>query len=500
MLRITRNDTPRVRTLRLEGRLEGAWSTLLEKCLRKSLTGRRTKALCVDLSQVSFIDVAGRSVIAAMHRQGVEFTADDALTRAMIDEITGGAVGIKQKRKVMTRSFKLALVLGLVIVLGLVAAGCGREEHAPATQAEPPVVTVVQPVEREITDYAEFTGRVEAVESVQVRARVNGHLVSVLFREGTEVKKGDVLFEIDPRPYQARLSRDLARLQQTEAEVRRAQADFDRVSRIIEEKAASGTEYDMSLATRDMALADVEAARAAIEASKLDLEFCTIRSPIDGRISSYNVTVGNLVAADQTVLTNIVSTDPIYASFAVDELTFLRVKAMAEQGKSHLHDQAQAPVFLALANEEGFPHQGTINFADNQVKPSTGTIRVRAVFPNPHRLLTQGLFARIRVPLSTPHPAVLVPDRAIATDQGQKVLFLVNDEDRVVTRPIKPGAMHDGLRAIESGLKPAERVIVEGLLSARPGEVVNPKTLADDELNAGVKAGAAMNSSVSVTK
>ena len=400
----------------------------------------------------------------------------------------------------MTSSFKLALVLCLVVVLALLVAGCGRDAHAPAAQAQPPVVTVVQPVEREITDYADFTGRVEAVESVQVRARVNGHLVQVLFKEGTEVKQSDVLFEIDPRPYQAQLSKDIARLQQAEAEVRRAQADFDRVSRIITEHAASGTEYDMSLATRDAALANVEAAKAAIEASRLNLEFCTIRSPIDGRVSSYGVTVGNLVTADQTLLTSIVSTDPIYASFAVDEFTFLRVKAMAEQGKSHLRDQAQAPLFLALANEQGFPHQGTINFADNQVKPSTGTIRVRAVFPNADRLLTPGLFARIRVPLSMPHPAVLVPDRAIATDQGQKILLLVNDDDRVVTRPVKPGAIHDGLRAIESGLKPGERVIVEGLLSARPGEVVNPKPLSADEPSARAKAGAATNPSVSVAK
>jgi membrane fusion protein, multidrug efflux system len=329
---------------------------------------------------------------------------------------------------------------------------------------------------------------------------VNGHLVKAPFKEGTEVKKGDLLFEIDPRPYQAQLSKDMARLQQAEAEVRRAQADFDRVSRIITEHAASGTEYDMSLATRDAGLANVEAAKAAIEASKLDLEFCTIRSPIDGRISRCDVSVGNLVAADQTVLTNIVSTDPIYATFAVDELTFLRVKAMAEQGKSHLRDQAQAPLFLGLANEQGFPHEGTINFADNQVKPSTGTIRVRAVFPNADRLLTPGLFARIRVPLSTPHPAVLVPDRAIATDQGQKVLMLVNDDDRVVMRPVKPGAIHDGLRAIDSGLKPGERVIVEGLLSARPGELVSPKLRAADEPTARGNAGPATNPSVSAAK
>lgn len=400
----------------------------------------------------------------------------------------------------MTRLFKLSLVVCLLIVVAFLIVGCRRERPFPAQAAERPVVTVVQPVERGITDYAEFTGRVEAVDSVQVRARVNGHLVKVLFKEGTEVRKGDVLFEIDPRPYQAQLSRDIARLHQAEAEVRRAQADFDRLAQIIKEDAASRTEYDTSLATRDAAVANVEAANAAIEASKLDLEFCTIRSPIDGRTSNYNVTIGNLVTADQTLLTSIVSTDPIYTSFAVDELTFLRVKAMVEQGKSHLRDQAQAPVFLGLANEQGLPHEGTINFADNQVKPSTGTIRVRAVFPNAHRILTPGLFARVRVPLSTPHPAVLVPDRAIATDQGQKVLFVVNDEDRVVMRSVKPGAIHDGLRAIESGLKPGERIIVEGLLSVRPGTVVNPQLASGNEPSAGATAKSATTAPLSAIK
>ena len=260
-------------------------------------------------------------------------------------------------------------IVGPVLLAGLVLslAGCKRDPHAPAAHAQPPVVKVVQPMQREVTDYAEFTGRVEAVESVQVPARVHGHLVKVLFKEGTEVKKGDVLFEIDPRPYQAQLAKDLARLQQAEAEVKRAEAEFDRFAQIIKDAAASGIEYDTSLANRDKAVADVDAAKAAIEASQLDLEFCTIRSPIDGRISSYDVTVGNLVAADQTLLTSIVSTDPIYASFAVDELTFLRVKAMAEQGKSHLRDQAEAPVFLGLVNEQGFPARG-----DDQLRGQPG--------------------------------------------------------------------------------------------------------------------------------
>jgi len=395
-----------------------------------------------------------------------------------------------------TRLIRSSVLIGLSIFV----TACDRESHASAANVQPPVVKVVHPIQREVTDYAEFTGRVEAVESIQLRARVHGHLIKALFKAGTDVKKDDVLFEIDPRPYKARLARDLARLQQAEAEVKRADAEYARFAQIIKDAAASHFEYDTSLANRDKAVADVAASKAAIEASQLDLDFCTIRSPIDGRASNYGVTVGNLVTADQTLLTSIVSTDPIYAYFAVDELTFLRVKDAAQQGKTHLRDQAQAPVFLGLANEQGFPHEGTINFADNQVKPSTGTIRVRAVFQNPDRLLMPGLFARVRVPLSAPHPALLVPDRAIATDQGQKILMLLNEKDEVVSRPVKPGAMHDGLRAIESGLKPGERVIIEGLLSVRPGAVVTPTLLTAEELTSRAAATAATKPALSVAK
>ena len=395
----------------------------------------------------------------------------------------------------------LRVIVGSTLLLGslLALAGCKRQTQPPPP-AKPAVVKVVHPIQREVTDYAEFTGRVEAVESIQLRARVHGHLIKALFKAGADVKKDEVLFEIDPRPYKAQLAKDQARLQQAEAEVKRAEAEYARFAQIIKDAAASHVEYDTALANRDKAVADVAAAKAAIEASQLDLEFCTIRSPIDGRASSYGVSVGNLVIADQTLLTSVVSIDPMYASFAVDDLTFLRVKEAAQQGKTHLRDQAEAPVFLGLANEQGFPHEGTINFADNQLKPSTGTIRVRATFPNAERVLTPGLFARVRVPLSAPHPALLVPDRAIATDQGQKILMVLNEKDEVVSRPVKPAALHDGLRAIESGLKPGERVIIEGLLSVRPGAVVTPTLLTAEELTSRAAANAAANPALSVAK
>jgi membrane fusion protein, multidrug efflux system len=206
----------------------------------------------------------------------------------------------------------------LLIGLSMFATACNRESPAPAADAQPPLVKVVHPVQRDVTDYAEFTGRVEAVESIQLRARVHGHLMKALFKAGTDVKKDDVLFEIDPRPYKAKLAHDLARLQQAEAEVKRAEAEYARFAAIIKDAAASHFEYDTSLANRDKAVADVAAAKAAIAASELDLEFCTVRSPINGRASSYGVSVGNLVIADQTLLTSIVSTDPVYTNFAVD--------------------------------------------------------------------------------------------------------------------------------------------------------------------------------------
>jgi RND family efflux transporter MFP subunit len=372
----------------------------------------------------------------------------------------------------MTHRFSLGLGAALVFGCCLAVVGCGRTPQLPP--AEPPVVTVVYPAEREVTDYAEFTGFVQPVDIVQVQARVSGYLVKVLFKEGAEVKKDDILFEIDPRPYQAQLDKDLATLKQAEANVKQSQADFVRALTLIKKAGISQAEYDQALANKDVALANVEAAKANIETSKLNLEFCTVRSPINGLTSNYAKTLGNLVTQDKTQLTTIVSTDPMYVYFAMDEHTVLHIKKLSTEGKFKSLANGGIPVFLGLANEQGFPHKGTINFADNQLKPGTGTLTVRGVFPNPDRLLTPGLFARVRIPVSEPHPALLVPDQTIGTDQGKKVLYLVNAKNEVVARPVKLGALHDGLRAIEAGLKSGERVIVDGLQWVRPGVTVNP--------------------------
>jgi len=365
--------------------------------------------------------------------------------------------------------------LGSALVLGLClgAAGCARRP-AGTPSASPVAVDVSCPVEREITDYAQFTGRVQAVESVQVQARVTGYLMKVLFKEGSLVRKDDILFEIDSRFYKAQLERDEAQLKQYEAKLQQNENDLARAKMTLKRSAISQSDYDAALANRDMALANVAAAEASIKASMLNVKFCTVRSPIDGRTSNYAKTVGNLVAQDQTLLTSVVSIDPAYVYFDVDELTIQRVRQSNRGGKFQSRDQTAWPVSLGLGSEEGFPHRGTINFEDNQVNAKTGTLRVRGVFPNRDEALSPGYFARVRLPIGLPHQGLLVSDRTLDNDQGQRIVYVVNDENKVVQRPVRAGALHDGLRAIEDGLSPGERVIVNGLLLVRPGATVEP--------------------------
>ena len=365
--------------------------------------------------------------------------------------------------------------LGSALVLGLFlgAPGCTpRPAGAPA--ATPVAVDVSCPVEREITDYAQFTGRVQAVESVQVQARVTGYLTKVCFKEGSLVRKDDILFEIDSRSYQAQLERDEAQLKQFEAKLQQNENDLARAKMLLKKSSISQSDYDAALANRDMALANVAAAEASIEASTLNVEFCTVRSPIDGRTSNYAKTVGNLVTQDQTLLTSVVSIDPTYVYFDVDEFAIQRIRELIREGKFQSVDEKAWPVALGLGSEEGFPHRGTINFEDNQVNAKTGTLRVRGVFPNRDEALSPGYFARVRVPIGLRHRALLVSDRTLDNDQGQRIVYVVNDENKVVQRPVRAGALHDGLRAIEDGLKPGERVIVNGLLLIRPGVTVEP--------------------------
>ncbi len=355
--------------------------------------------------------------------------------------------------------------------------GCTRPTSvAPAT---PVAVTVSVPVEREVTDHSDFTARTEAVDSVVVKSHVWGYLQKVNFKEGDLVKKDAVLFEIDPRPYEALLNQAKAKVRQDEAQLAFDVAELERSQLAFDRKAASQSDLDKARAAKDIDLANIEADKALVASRQLDLDYTKVTAPVNGRASRYVVTIGNLIqGGDQnggTTLTTIVSVDPMYANFDPDEHTALRVRQLAREGKSDSPRDGGYPVFLGLENETGYPHRGTINFVDNQVNPRTGTIRLRGVFENKDQVFIPGLFGRVRVPLGRPHKALLVSDRALDTDQGQKILYIVDDKNEVSSRPVSIGALHDGLREITDGLKPGERVIVTGIQLVRPGVTVEPK-------------------------
>jgi RND family efflux transporter MFP subunit len=366
-----------------------------------------------------------------------------------------------------------ALILGLSIGL----AGCARTP--PEAPTAPVSVSVSHPIEREVTDYADYTGRTAAVDSVELRARVWGYLDKVNFKEGALVEKGDVLFEIDPLTYRAALNQAEGNLAALAARVERLNADFARAERLVKTAAISQEDHDKVAGDRAEAIASRAAAQAAVERAKLDLQYTKVTAPVNGRVSRFIVTVGNLIqAGDQsggTLLTTIVSVDPMYAYFDVDERTVLHVRQLIREGKADSPREGPVPVWLGLPNEQGFPHQGTINFVDNQVNPRTGTMRLRGVFPNKDQVLVPGFFARVRVPIGRAHLALLVSERALDSDQGQRIVYVVDKDNKVVTRPVRLGALHNGLREITDGLTPGERVIVTGLQQVRPGVTVEPK-------------------------
>ena len=366
----------------------------------------------------------------------------------------------------------------LVLGFGMGLAGCaGAPSGAPVPPHTP--VTVSRPVERYVTDYAGFTARTAAVDSVDVRAHVWGYLEKVNFKEGSLVKKGEVLFEIDPRPYKALLDQADAKLLQDEVQLKFDEAEYQRNSRLVKSNTVSQSEFEKSQSARDVDMANIAADKALIAQRALDLQYTKVIAPVSGRVSRYVVTVGNLIqSGDQnggTLLTTVVSVDPMYAYFDVDEHTALRVRQLVREGKSDSPRDGGYPLSLGLANEKGHPHRGTIDFVDNQVNPKTGTIRLRGIFPNKEQVLLPGLFARVRASIGRPHKALLVSGRALDTDQGQKILYVVNEKNEVVSRTVRLGALHHGLREITDGLNPGERVIVNGLQQVRPGATVEPK-------------------------
>lgn len=371
-------------------------------------------------------------------------------------------------------------IIHTIFVTAFCAVSLGCKSQPPAVAAlPPPVVTVSQPVQQEILDYDEYTGRTAPVEQVEIRARVSGYLVKVNFQEGSEVKKGDLLLQIDTRPVAAELAATKGQVAQWEAKLARAEADVARLERLLPKGAASQKDLDSAIADRGEARAAIQSARAAVDKALLSLDFSQIIAPISGRVSRALVTAGNLITADSTLLTTIVSLDPIYAYFDVDERSMLNYQQMSREKKRESARAGHTPISLGLANEAGFPHQGIINFVENRVDPTTGTIRARGVFANADRILTPGLFVRIRIPGRGPYPALLVPDRAIGTDQGSKYLFVVNDKKVTEYRPVQLGPLQDGgLRVIQSGVQAGEWVIVNGIQRVRPGVTVEAKTVA----------------------
>ena len=361
-----------------------------------------------------------------------------------------------------------------LVVLCLTISGCGHPPQKAETPP-PPEVQVSEPVADTVLDYEKFTGRTEAVKSILVRARVQGYLEVVKFTEGAEVKEGAPLFIIDQRTYQADYDRAKANLNQAKAHLTRTTADFKRALELLPEKAISESDYDLARGDRDEAAAAVEVAEAALHTAKLNLDFTTVTAPISGRISRQLADPGNLILADNTVLTTLVSLEPMYAYFDVDERTMLRIRRLVRAGKVKSAQQSEVKVYLGLSDEEGYPHEGTINFIDNQVDAMTGTLRLRGVFPNQKRILSPGMFARIKVPIGDPHRAILVSERALGSDQGQKFLYVVNAKNEIVYRPVQVGLLNNGLRVIDSGLSAGERVVLSGLQRVRPGITVQPK-------------------------
>jgi RND family efflux transporter MFP subunit len=386
----------------------------------------------------------------------------------------------------MTRPTVRALVSAIAVSGALVAAlglsGC-RSEATPSAQAPAPQVSVASALERNVTEWDEFTGRLEAVESVEVRPRVTGYIESVNFTEGSTVHKGDLLFVIDPRPYRAELSKSEAELARAVASAELAASDAARSEKLIDIKAVSREEYDQRVNASREAKANVAAARAAVDAAKLNLEFTRITSPIDGRVSKAIVTAGNLVTGGSnaaTLLTTVVSLDPMYVTFEGDEQIYLKYNELSRRGERASSRDAANPVLMGLANESGYPHRGSMVFVDNQVDPRTGTIRARAAFENKDGYLTPGLFARVKLLGHNSYQAVLVDDRAIGTDQSQKFVYVIDAQNKVTYRPVKVGRLNDGLRIVQQGLQAGETVVVNGMQRVRPGVVVAPERVAMD--------------------
>ncbi|HSI64132.1 MAG TPA: efflux RND transporter periplasmic adaptor subunit [Candidatus Saccharimonadia bacterium] len=373
-----------------------------------------------------------------------------------------------------------------LLSVALALAACQPE--APQMPPPPPTaVTVASPVKQKVKEWDEFTGRIDAAESVMLYSQVTGYLMSIHFKDGTEVKKGTLLFQIDPRPFQAVLDQALAQHEQAKVKLELSRSEYDRAAKLLDSKAISAEDYD----TRSKAVREAEAglkvSQAAVDKAKLDVEYTQIKAPLDGRIGRKLMDVGGLVVGGPmgaTALTSIVSLDPINCYIDADELTVLRYQKLNREDKGLSARDDEIPCEMALANDTGFPHKGVIDFVDNRLDPTTGTIQVRAVFQNPkpergQRVLQPGYFARVRVPGGSDYEAFVIDDKAVQSDQAQKIVYVVDEKNIVMPRPIDVGPVINGKRVVRNGLTEKDRVIVNGMAKIGPGMPVTPMTEAE---------------------
>jgi len=367
---------------------------------------------------------------------------------------------------------RVSLLFALCCLLGLTGTGIVLPQQAAEKEAKPPKVQVSLPVEMTVTDHQDFPGRTEAVLSVDIRARVSGYLIRAPFKEGSLVKKGDLLYEIDPRPYQAELDRAKAQLELAEVRLKVAKADLERSKKLLAASGISREDYEKIAAAQSEAETQVKAAQASLEIPRLNLMFTRVTAPIDGRIGRSLVSVGNVVVADKTSLTTLVSQNSIYGYFDVDANTVPRLLRLVRGGQGKT-----PPVLLGLVGETGFPHEGTIDFVNNKVDPTTGALQVRGIFANKDQLLIPGMFGRIRLPFGEPHKALLIADQALFSGEEKKFVYLVNDKKEIVARQVKVGSLEGGLRVIEQGILPNELVVVKGPQGLQPGTKVETEVV-----------------------
>ena len=369
--------------------------------------------------------------------------------------------------------------IGLFFFFTLILMGCGSKDDTTANKVQMPVpnVKIAQPLTQDVTEWDDYTGRIEAVSSVDIRARVSGYLEKVNFKAGEQVKKGDLLFQIDPKPFVAQLSFAEAELERAKAKHELAKNDLERAKRLFSGKAISEEEHDARTKGSQETLAAVQSAAANMATAKLNLEFTKIRAPIDGRIGRELITEGNLVSgggADATLLTFIVSVDPIYVYVDVDERSALKYRRLAIHDGNRLR---LVPVQLAVADETAFPHLGHVDYISPKADITTGTVSLRGVLANADGLLSPGFFARLRVRGSAPYSALLIPDRAIATDQAQRFVWVVNQEQKVEYRQVVLGSHVGQLRVVTQGLKADDWVVIEGIQKLMPNLQVNPERI-----------------------